>query len=124
MLRNIIGVICGALILVVIAYFVIKPKEINMNYTEIHAEHILVNSEQEAGNIRSDIEENKISFEDAAKKYSSCPSGKSGGDLGFFRKGMMVKEFENAAFSLEPGKISNPVKTQFGWHLIKVIERK
>ena len=58
-------------------------------------------------------------FEKLAKDFSKCPSGKSGGALGEFNRGMMVKPFDDAAFSLEPGKISDPVKTQFGYHLIK-----
>ena len=61
-----------------------------------------------------------ISFEEAAKKYSSCPSKEQGGDLGEFGRGMMVPEFENAAFELEIGQISEPVKTQFGYHIILV----
>ena len=66
----------------------------------------------------------EISFEDAAAKYSMCPSGSRGGDLGYFRKGMMVKPFEDASFNGEIGKVSNPIQTQFGWHLIKVIDKK
>ena len=115
----------GALALAVIAYFTINnSKEKDMSFTQVHARHILVETEQEANDILKDIKEKKISFEDAAKQHSKCPSGKSGGDLGFFGKGMMVKEFEDSAFSLEIGEISNPVKTQFGWHLIEVIEHK
>ena len=58
-------------------------------------------------------------FGKLAKEYSTCPSGKKEGDLGYFTKGQMVKEFETAAFNLEVGKISEPVKTEFGYHLIK-----
>ena len=59
-------------------------------------------------------------FEDLAKKYSQCPSKAKGGQLGWFGPGQMVPEFEKAAFAGEKGKIVGPVKTQFGWHIIKV----
>ncbi|MFL0253255.1 peptidylprolyl isomerase [Clostridium neuense] len=86
---------------------------------KISAKHILVNSEEEALKIKKEIEEGKT-FEDAAKEYSSCPSKERGGDLGAFSKGQMVPEFEEAAFSQEIGEVGAPVKTQFGYHLIKV----
>ncbi len=87
---------------------------------EIRASHILVNSEAEAKEILDEIKSGK-SFEYFAQEKSLCPSGKSGGDLGFFGHGMMVKPFEDAAFALkEIGEVSNPIKTQFGWHLIKL----
>ena len=73
--------------------------------------------------IKNEIAENGLSFEDAAKKYSSCPSNTAGGDLGKFGRGMMVKEFENAAFELPLNEVSDAVKTQFGYHLIKVYEK-
>ena len=63
-------------------------------------------------------------IEDVAKESSSCPSGANGGDLGEFRRGQMVKEFEDAAFAAEIGHIVGPVKTQFGYHLIKVEDKK
>ncbi|MBP3820395.1 peptidyl-prolyl cis-trans isomerase [bacterium] len=91
--------------------------------SEIRASHILVKTEQEAQNLLSDIKAEKISFEDAAMENSLCPSGRAGGDLGFFGKGMMVKPFEDAAFSLEVGELSEPVQTQFGWHLIKLTDK-
>lgn len=58
-------------------------------------------------------------FAKLAMQYSQCPSKKDGGDLGSFGHGMMVHEFEKAAFALEKGKLSDPVKTEFGWHVIK-----
>ncbi len=98
--------------------------KMSTNYTQVRAEHILVQTQEEAKNIKADIENGKISFEDAAKEYSKCPSKANGGDLGYFGRGMMVKEFENASFDGEKGKVSDPVQTQFGWHLIKVIDKK
>lgn len=91
--------------------------------TSVKASHILVDSNAEATAIKSKID-NGASFEAMAMKYSKCPSGKEGGDLGYFERGQMVKEFENAAFTLPIGKVSDPIKTQFGWHLIKVYDRK
>ena len=70
------------------------------------------------------IENNEITFEDAAKEYSKCPSGAQGGDLGYFSKGVMVKPFEDAAFEAEKDVVTEPVETQFGWHLIKVTDKK
>ena len=87
--------------------------------TEIRASHILVKTEEEANKLR-DLISNGESFAQVAKDNSLCPSGQNGGDLGYFGKGMMVKPFEDAAFSLEIGELSQPVETQFGWHLITV----
>lgn len=88
-----------------------------------HASHILVDSEDKANEIINEINMGKT-FEDAAKEYSTCPSNAKGGDLGEFGRGQMVVEFEDAVFSMEEGSISTPVKTQFGYHIIKLIERK
>ena len=90
---------------------------------EIKASHILVSSEQEANNLLNQIKQG-TSFEALAQQHSQCPSGKSGGDLGFFGKGQMVPAFETTAFGMEPGQISAPVKTQFGYHIIKVTGKK
>lgn len=88
---------------------------------EVRASHILVKTEDEANKLRDDINAGKVSFEEAARQVSLCPSGHEGGDLGFFKKGVMVKPFEDAAFGLkEVGEISNPIETQFGWHLIQL----
>lgn len=84
----------------------------------IKAKHILVNQEFEADDLVKSLAAGK-SFEDLAKEHSLCPSGKSGGDLGEFGKGQMVKSFEDAAFALKVGEVSKPVRTQFGFHLIQ-----
>ena len=86
----------------------------------VEASHILVDSEEKAKNLLTDIKSGAISFADAAKANSSCPSGAEGGSLGRFTRGQMVPEFENAAFSMNVGDVSEPVKTQFGYHLIQV----
>lgn len=85
----------------------------------VAASHILVDSEEEAKKIREELD-NGLDFADAATKYSNCPSKKSGGSLGEFPEGQMVPEFEQVAFSMKVGEISEPVKTQFGYHIIKV----
>ena len=87
--------------------------------TEVRASHILVKTEQEAKDLYNEIKNGKY-FAEVAQEKSLCPSGQNGGDLGFFGKGMMVKPFEDAAFALEVGELSQPVETQFGWHLIEV----
>jgi len=90
--------------------------------TRINAQHILVKTEQEA---KAVLEELKTkNFDTVAKEKSICPSAKNSGNLGWFSHGQMVKEFQKAAFSLKKGQISQPVKTQFGWHIIKVIDTK
>lgn len=89
--------------------------------TEVKASHILVKTEDEAKSLLEEIKSGKKTFSEIASEVSLCPSGQNGGDLGFFGKGMMVKPFEDAAFSLkEIGEISEPVQTQFGWHLIQL----
>jgi parvulin-like peptidyl-prolyl isomerase len=91
--------------------------------TQVHARHILVKTESEAFQAVYDVQHGK-DFGEVAKAVSLCPSKKQGGDLGWFGRGQMVKEFETAAFALKPGEISKPVKTQFGWHIIKVEEAR
>jgi len=90
---------------------------------EVRASHILVSSESEAVSLSKKLATGS-KFEELARQFSKCPSSAKGGDLGFFGKGMMVKPFEDAAFSLAMGSVSAPVKTQFGYHLIKVTGKK
>ncbi|MHA1341952.1 MAG: peptidylprolyl isomerase [Promethearchaeota archaeon] len=85
---------------------------------KMRASHILVPKHSKLLEIKKMLE-NGEKFENLARKFSECPSKKRGGDLGWFTKGQMVKEFEDAVRSLKIGEISEPVKTQFGWHLIK-----
>ena len=90
---------------------------------QVRAAHILVKSEDKARELLGKINSG-LSFVELAKKYSECPSGKRGGDLGWFGRNQMVREFENAAFEGEKGTVAGPIKTQFGWHLIKIFEKK
>ena len=96
------------------------------------AKHILIKADDEAAfeaaekrakEIAEEIKAGEKTFEQAAMDYSDCPSNMQGGDLGLFGKGQMVPEFEEAVFSMNEGELSEPVKTSFGYHLIKVEER-
>ena len=91
---------------------------------EVRARHILVADEAVAKKIIEELKKGG-DFAELAKKHSSDPGAQQGGDLGFFKKDDMVPEFANAAFGLKPGAITQiPVKTQFGWHIIKLEERR
>lgn len=89
----------------------------------VSASHILVKTEAEALEIKGKIDQGEA-FEDLALAHSTCPSKDRGGDLGQFGRGQMVPEFEAAAFSMDMGVVSEPVETQFGYHLIKVTQKK
>ena len=93
-------------------------------FTQVRAAHILVPTEKEASDLRAKIVAGEMKFEDAAAQFSQCPSGARGGDLGYFGRGMMVKEFEVPSFNEPVGTITEPIQTQFGWHLIHVIDKK
>ena len=98
-----------------------QNKEQFVSGESVNASHILVDSEEKANELLAKISNGEISFEDAAKENSSCPSKANGGNLGDFGKGQMVPEFDAAVFAMEVGEISKtPVKTQFGYHLIKL----
>ena len=89
----------------------------------VSASHILVGDLSKAENLYEKIQ-NGDDFATLAKENSTCPSSANGGDLGYFGRGQMVKEFEDMAFSLEVGAVSKPVKTQFGYHLILLNDKK
>ena len=92
---------------------------------EIRARHILVPTEQEARAALAEVSRAGADFADVARRRSTGPGSREGGDLGFFKRGDMIPEFEAVAFSLQPGQVSaSPVRTQFGWHVIKVEERR
>jgi peptidyl-prolyl cis-trans isomerase C len=95
----------------------IKPVE------EVKARHILVKKQEDALDIIERLNRGD-DFVTLAKEKSVGPSGRNGGDLGYFQKGRMVKNFEEAAFALKPGEISAPVKSSFGWHVIKVEDKR
>ncbi|HFJ9439105.1 peptidylprolyl isomerase PrsA [Bacillus sp. BLCC-B18] len=102
----------------------ITDKELKDNYKpEIKASHILVKDEATAKKVKEELGQGK-SFEELAKQYSEDTSKEKGGDLGFFGPGKMVKEFEDAAYKLKKDEVSEPVKTQFGYHIIKVTDIK
>lgn len=86
--------------------------------TKVKASHILVEKQSQALKVLEELKAG-ADFRELAKKYSTCPSGKKGGDLGQFGRGQMVREFEQAVFALKTGQVSEPVKTQFGYHIIK-----
>ncbi|MFY0526390.1 peptidylprolyl isomerase [Archangium gephyra] len=103
---------------------------------EVHARHILVQvdakatpeqveaARQKALKLAEEARKPGVDFSELAKKKSEGPSASDGGDLGFFRRGVMVPAFERVAFALKEGEVSEPVRTQFGWHVLKVEERR
>ena len=93
------------------------------NEQEVRARHILVATEGEAKDIEAQLK-NGADFATLAKEKSKDPGAAEGGDLGYFTKDQMVPEFAEAAFKLDKGQISDPVKTQFGWHIIKVEDKR
>lgn len=93
------------------------------NEQEVHARHILVATEGEAKDIEAQLK-NGADFTTLAKQKSKDPGAAEGGDLGYFTKDQMVPEFAEAAFKLDKGQISEPVKTQFGWHIIKLEDKR
>lgn len=91
---------------------------------EVHARHILVSTEAAAREALAEVRRPGADFAEVAKRRSTGPGAQQGGDLGFFKKADMIPEFAEAAFALQPGGISEPVQTSFGWHVIKVEERR
>lgn len=104
------------------AYFDAHPAQFQAG-EQVKASHILVDSEEDAKKAAEEIAAGKA-FSDAAREYSTCPSKEKGGDLGYFGKGQMAPEFERAAFGAQAGETVGPVQTQFGYHLIRVEDKK
>lgn len=86
--------------------------------SKVRASHILVEKHSQALRVLEELKKG-TKFGDLARRYSQCPSRKRGGDLGLFGRGQMAREFERAVFALKVGEVSQPVKTQFGYHIIK-----
>jgi peptidyl-prolyl cis-trans isomerase C len=87
------------------------------------ARHILVSTQEQCADIKQQIDDG-ADFGDMARQYSQCPSGRAGGDLGEFRPGMMVPEFDRVCFNEEVGVVHGPIQTQFGYHLVEVTSRE
>lgn len=87
------------------------------------ARHILVDTEEQCNELKEQINNGEITFEEAAQQHSGCPSGAEGGNLGTFPKGMMVPEFDEVVFNDEIGVVHGPVKTDFGYHLLEITNR-
>jgi len=101
-----------------------KMKKELVGKEEVKASHILVEKEETAKEVKAKLDKGS-KFSDLAKEYSSDEGSKSnGGELGYFSKGQLVPEFENSAFSMKKGQISDPIKSQFGWHIIKVEDKR
>lgn len=101
-----------------------RNKEQYASGQQVLAKHILVPTKEQADKIKSEIDNKDVTFEIAAGKYSTCPSKDRGGDLGCFSRGQMVPEFEQAAFAADIDSVTDPVQTQFGYHLILVKDKK
>ena len=125
-MKNILGIIFTIILTICLSAIKTEAfaKEFTPHkYTVVKASHILVPTETKAKTLKTMINEGE-DFAYLARQYSQCPSKSIGGDLGYFKRGQMVKEFETVAFDLPIGAISDPVQTQFGWHLIKVVDKK
>ena len=96
----------------------------NLDIHEVRASHVLVKNRKEALRIKKEIQNGDITFEEAAMRYSICPSSQRGGDLGYFNRKQMVQQFADTAFDLKVGEISDPVGTKFGWHIIKTTAKR
>ncbi len=90
---------------------------------QVLAAHILVDSESKAKELLEKVQKGD-NFGELARRFSSCPSKRDGGSLGWFGRGQMVKPFEDAAFNGKKGETVGPVKTEFGWHLIRIVDQR
>ena len=118
-MKVVLNILCWILVAVCV-YFPFAYSHSEMDRQEVKTSHILLNTESEAINFKKEIDEKKQSFEEIAEKYSLCESKKDKGDIGFSMRGRLIPEYEKVAFSLDANKISEPVQTSEGWHIIKV----
>ncbi|KGX92600.1 foldase PrsA [Pontibacillus halophilus JSM 076056 = DSM 19796] len=106
----------------------VSDEDIQQRYdrmsTEIEASHILVEDEETAKEVKQKVDEGDKSFAELAEEYSTGPTSTEGGSLGFFSAGEMDPAFEDAAYNLEKGEVSEPVQSSFGWHVIKVTDKR
>lgn len=107
----------------VAAYYNNNPKQFEA-FEQRRAKHILVETQEEANTLLNRIKLKKATFDAVAKKYSKDPTAENGGDLGWFKKGDLVPEFEKAVFALNKNQLSQVVKTEFGYHIIKLTDTK
>lgn len=125
-MKKIIISLISALVLVLYPCICFAKQNIDPDadgYSEVHALHILTKTKNQSKAVIMRVN-NGESFKALAKQFSNCPSGRVGGDLGWFGRGQMVPEFEKAAFETPVGEMSDPVQTDFGWHVIKVIDKR
>lgn len=122
-MKLILNIFCWILVAFCI-YFPFTYFNSEMNKKELRISHILVDSEQKALEIRKDIIDKKKSFENAAKEYSLCESKENKGDIGYNIRGQLFEELEKAALKSDRNKVSEPIQTEAGWHLIKVTDIK
>lgn len=122
-MKLLLNIICWVLVAFCF-YFPLTYFDSDANKKEVRTKHILVDSQEKATQIKKDILDRKITFNEAIKENSLCPSKEDGGDIGFNAKGNLLPEYEKLAFSADLGKLSDPIKTEAGWHLVKVTEIK
>ena len=113
------------IVLVIMAgiYIVAESYMLQYQYKEVKASHILLNSKEEALLIKERLNNGEV-FEELAKERSLCPTKMVGGNLGWFDKNRMDKDFTKAVFSMKKGNISEPVQTPYGWHIIRLDDTK
>lgn len=121
-MKVVLNILCWILAIFCI-YFPFSYFHKDMDKKEVKISHILVETQEKALDLQKEIKEGK-SFEELAEKHSLCPSKEKKGDIGYNMKGRLLPEFETAAFKLNNKEISEPVKTEEGWHLIKIYDIK
>lgn len=122
-MKLVLNIICCILTLFCF-YFPFAYNNSSMNKKEVRISQILVDSEQKAQEIRQNIIDNKITFEHAAFMYSVDSSAKNKGDIGYSMKDLLHDEFKDIAFKLNKGQVSGIIKSDDGWHIIKITDLK